>query len=58
MLKGCNVDNLKMSDYGIKKEEMSWLAQHAMDTMGRLFNMDRYKLSPDEAAKIMENAFH
>ena len=38
--KACSVDNLKMSDFGIKKEEALTLAKNARATMGRLFNAD------------------
>lgn len=55
--KNCGVDDLKMSDYGIKKEDIPKLAENARDTMGGLFKCDRYQLSFEETVKIMENAY-
>jgi alcohol dehydrogenase len=53
----CGVDNLKMSDYGISKEDIPKLAENAKATMGGLFNYDRYELSLEEIIKIMEDAY-
>lgn len=53
----CGVANLKMSDYGIKKEEISSLAKNAHNTMGGLFKVDPYTLSIEETVQIMENAY-
>ena len=53
----CGVADLKMSDYGIRKEEIPALAQNAHETMGGLFTLDRYSLSPAETITIMEKAF-
>jgi alcohol dehydrogenase len=53
----CNVSNLKMSDYGIKKYEIEKLAQNAHDTMGFLFTLDPVKLSFEDTVKIMRDAY-
>lgn len=53
----CGVDNLKMTDYGIKKDDMLRIAQHAFDTMGGLFENDRYKLSESETVAILEKSY-
>ncbi|ACI19306.1 iron-containing alcohol dehydrogenase [Dictyoglomus thermophilum] len=53
----CGVANLKMSDYGIKEDEIEKLAKNAMETMGGLFEMDRYKLSFEEVVEIMRKAY-
>lgn len=55
--KECGVDNLKMSDYGIKKEEIPVLAKNARETMGGLFKLDPYKLSLEETIEIMTKAY-
>lgn len=55
--KACGVDKIKMSDYGIKREEIPMLAENARSTMGGLFMMDRYQLSPEETTEIMRNAY-
>lgn len=53
----CGVRNIKMSDYGIQKEEIPTLAQNARSTMGGLFQLDRYSLSLDETIEIINNAY-
>ena len=53
----CGVDTLKMSDYGIKEEEIEKLAENAKFAMGGLFEMDQYTLSLSEAAAIMKAAY-
>ena len=53
----CGVNDLKMSDYGIRREDMPALAQKAYDTMGKLFDRDRYTLSFDQTVRIMESAY-
>ncbi|MDO5784764.1 MAG: iron-containing alcohol dehydrogenase, partial [Eubacteriales bacterium] len=55
--KACGVDGLKMSDYGIQKEECMTLAQNARATMGGLFKADRVPLSDEECAAIFEKAY-
>lgn len=55
--KECGVDNLKMSDFGIKKEDLGKYAKNAMETMGGLFDLDPYKLSLQEATLILEKAY-
>lgn len=57
MQKNCGVDDLKMSDYGIKQEELEKLAQNAFDTMGFLFTLDRYPLTFDDTVKILQDAY-
>jgi alcohol dehydrogenase len=53
----CGVAELKMSNYGIQKKEIPALAQNAYDTMGGLFELDRYKLSLAETISIMEKSY-
>ena len=55
--KDCGVDELKMSEYGIKKEELPQMAKHAKDTMGGLFEVDRYQLSMDEVVSLLEKSY-
>lgn len=52
----CGVRGLKMSDYGIRAEDMPRCAENALRTMGGLFRLDRYRLSPEETETIMRNA--
>lgn len=55
--KDCGVENLKMSDWGIKKEEAMTLAKNARATMGRLFQADPAPTTDEEIAGIYERAW-
>lgn len=55
--KSCGVFGLKMSDYGIRFDEMETLARNAHKTMSNLFAMDRYTLSLKETVGIFEAAY-
>lgn len=52
----CNVDDIRLSAYGVEKGEARKIALHALDTMGGLFEKDRYKMSVEEITSIMEDA--
>jgi alcohol dehydrogenase len=53
----CNVGELKMSSYGIEKDEIPSLAENARETMGGLFQLDSYSLSLEETIEIMNKAY-
>jgi alcohol dehydrogenase len=53
----CGVADLKMSQWGIQREEIPKLASNAWETMGGLFKMDRYELSLEETIEIMDKAY-
>lgn len=53
----CGVEGLKMSDYGVKIDEMEMLARNAHKTMSNLFAMDRYTLSLKETVGIFKDAY-
>lgn len=53
----CGVDELKMSDYGIKPAEFTKIAQIAMDTMGGLFAADRVQLSVEDCVSILQKSY-
>lgn len=55
--KACGVDNLKMSDYGIKKDEALTMAKNARATMGGLFMCDPGKTTDEDIAGIYERAY-
>ncbi len=55
--KSCNVDHLKMSEYGITKEELPTLAKNAFETMGGLFEVDPMKVSLEECIAIYEASY-
>lgn len=53
----CGVDTLKMSDYGITREELSAYVKDAKETMAGAFKMDRLPLSDEDCLKIYEDSF-
>ncbi len=55
--KACGVYGLKMSDYGIKKEEFAVLADNARSAMGGLFTRDRKELSAKDCIEIYERSY-
>lgn len=55
--KACGVADLKMSDYGIKKEECMTLAVNARETMGGLFLANPCPMSDEECAGIFEESY-
>ncbi len=55
--KACGVSDLKMSDYGINRDEIPELAKNARDTMGRLFNVDPCEISHSDAVFILEQSY-
>ncbi|MBU3134830.1 iron-containing alcohol dehydrogenase [Clostridium gasigenes] len=58
LIKNCNVEALKMSDFGIKEDEIPTIAENSRNTMGGLFALDRYTLSLDETIEIIKNAYN
>lgn len=55
--KACNVADLKMSDYGITKEELGTLVACAKDTMGGLFEVDPVQLNEADCLEIYEKSY-
>lgn len=55
--KACGVADLKMSDYGMKKEECMTLAVNARETMGGLFLANPCPMSDEECAGIFEKSY-
>ena len=55
--KECGVDNLKMSDYGIKEDDLPKMAQNAMDAMGGLFEVDPYKFTVEEVLEVLKKSY-
>lgn len=53
----CGVADLKMSDYGIQKEECMALAVNARETMGGLFLANPCELNDEDCAGIYEKAY-
>ena len=55
--KACGVDNLKMSDYAIRKEECLTLARNARETMGGLYATNPCEMTDENCAGIFERAY-
>lgn len=55
--KACGVADLKMSDYGIQKDECMTLAVNARETMGGLFLANPCPMSDEECAGIFEKSY-
>lgn len=55
--KACGVDGLTMSQFGITREEIPALADNARETMGMLFDADRFSLTRDECVEIYTFAY-
>lgn len=56
LIKNIGMDALKLSNFGIRKEEAEILAKNSMDTMGSLFKYsDPYKLSLGEVISIYKD---
>lgn len=53
----CGVENLKMSDYGVTKEELPSLVENARESMGKLFSMDPAALSDEDVLRIYEESY-
>lgn len=53
----CGVDRLKMSDYGIRREELPAINENAWETMGGLFDLDRIKMNKAESLAILEESY-
>lgn len=55
--KDCGVDNLKMSDYGITKDEFEKFVVNAKEVMGFLFTADPCELSNDDMISIYQKSY-
>ena len=53
----CDVDDLKMSDYGFTKEECMTLAVNARETMGGLYAANPCEMTDEDVAGIFERSF-
>ena len=55
--KGCGIADLKMSDYGIKSDDLPALVKNAKATMGKLFAFDRVQLTDADCLAIYQAAY-
>ncbi|MEI0446536.1 iron-containing alcohol dehydrogenase [Brachyspira intermedia] len=55
--KACGVDNLKLSDYGMKKEDLPAIAKNAKFAMGGLFECDPHNFTDEEVLSVLEKSY-
>uniref|UniRef100_UPI003F4C0792 iron-containing alcohol dehydrogenase n=1 Tax=Brachyspira catarrhinii TaxID=2528966 RepID=UPI003F4C0792 len=55
--KACGVDNLKLSDYGMKKEDLPAIAKNAKFAMGGLFQCDPHNFTDEEVLSVLEKSY-
>ena len=55
--KACGVDNLKLSDYGMKKEDLPDIAKNAKFAMGGLFQCDPHNFTDDEVLTVLQKSY-
>ena len=53
----CDVDNLKMSDYGITPDEFPTMATNAIEVMGALVQQDRQPLTHAAIVEILKESY-
>jgi len=53
----CGVSDLKMSDYGITRDELPQLAKNARETMGGLFAANPCEMTHEDCVTIFEQAY-
>ncbi len=57
LLKDCNVDNLKMSDYGIKEEDFTKFTEYSRKVLGGDFSADPKLLTDDDVYAIYKDSY-
>ena len=57
MQKECHVEDLHLSEWGIKGEDLPQMVQNARETMGGLFTLDPRPLTDEEALAIYQKSF-
>lgn len=55
--KACGVDNIRLSDYGVKYEELEKYAKNARETMGGLFAGDCVPLGDADVLSILQKSY-
>ena len=53
MQKACGVADLRLSDYGIKREDLPRLASYAREIMGGLFEVDPCDITQQDVEAIL-----
>lgn len=57
MMKACGVNDLKMSDWGLKETDLPDLVKIARNTMSRGFTVDPRQISDDEVLSVYRKSF-
>lgn len=57
MQKECHVEDLHLSEWSIKAEDLPQMVQNARETMGGLFTLDPRPLTDEEALAIYQKSF-
>lgn len=57
MEEACGVGSIKMSDYGMKYENLTDYIQNARETMGGLFAVDPVPLTDDDVLQILQASY-
>jgi alcohol dehydrogenase len=57
LIAGAGQKDLRLSQFGMRKDESPALAKNAFENMGGLFQVDPYKLSFDDVVSIYEGCF-
>ena len=57
MQRECHVDDIKLSSWGIKEEDLPKMVQNARETMGGLFTLDPRPLTDDEVLNIYKQSY-
>jgi alcohol dehydrogenase len=57
LIKNIGLEEEKLSDYGVKKEELKTLAENSSYTMGMLYDITPVELTLDDIVNIYENAY-
>lgn len=57
MQEACEVNALKLSDWGLKEEDLPKMVQNAKETMGGLFQLDPRQLTDDEILAIYKKSY-
>lgn len=55
--KQCGVDDLKMSDYGIREDEFPELLKNSRENMGSLYSVDPVTLLDDDVISILQKSY-
>ena len=55
--RACGVEDLKMSDYGISKEECGTLARNSRETMGILYASNPCEMTDKDCTQIFERSY-